>query len=309
LVAVDDPCHRPARRTVAGYLTLLITAALGLGVLHYFFADLEAHRVYWLNLDKERNLPTWFSAALFFLLGLAAAVAYVWERKRNLEGEVCFRLPVLWLGVSMAGLLMSVDEMTILHENLFWREVRQSSARSGGAWLYVTQWQIVFAPVILLLLGYFALFFSNRFSASRVALRSAFAGIGSWMAALLLEGVRAFSKQGGWYSIQVLLEEELEMLGAILLLGAVCFYVRDIATDFTPERRRRLRFAASFLTRNAVLSLALVLFGLAVSGGVVYVAARKQAHESAPVPKLFEKALGSRQGDGVERPSDGGPAR
>ena len=53
--------------------------------------------------------------------------------------------------------------------------IRQRYTESD-AWKFLTQWQIVFAPAILLGVGYFLIFFSNRFGASKQALKAAFSG-------------------------------------------------------------------------------------------------------------------------------------
>ncbi len=222
-------------------------------------------------------------------------LAYYWEKRLSSE-QAGFRLPILWLGVAFVGCFMSLDEITILHENLYWREVRHVSAGFGDSWKYVTQWQVLFAPAIFIVLGYFALFFSNRFSLSPRARRSAFGGIGCWLMALLLEGVSGtFRNAGGdWYFYQVLAEELLEMAGAILLIAFVVFYTLAIALDLTSERSRRLYLASRFLARPAAAMLAVVLLVLSVFGGVIFVMAQRQAAAGAPVPRLIRKALGSR---------------
>ena len=166
---MNSPIHSSylsTLRTFRTYLGVLLLVALFLGVLHYLFSDLRAGRVYWFHLDKERNIPTWFSGLLLFFLACASVVAFYWEQKLHREGPPYFRLPVLWLGISFAALLGSLDEITILHENLYWEEVRQFSVKFGDPWKYVTQWQVLFAPAILLLSGYLVLFFSNRFRVS-----------------------------------------------------------------------------------------------------------------------------------------------
>jgi len=281
-----------ARRIALIYLGILMAVAIILGVLHVFYADVKVGRVSWFNLDKERNIVTWFSGVCFFLIGCAAIVSFYWEQTRNREASA-FRLPVLWLGIGFVGLFMSLDEITILHENLFWRETRQVSAQLGGSMKYVTQWQILFAPAIILILGYFGLFFLNRFGISRGLRRSAFIGIGCWLVALFLEGVRGTFKQIGaqWYDVQVFIEEVMEMMGAIFLLGAIVFYTIDIALDFTAERRQNCARAGRFLTKKAVWVLAGLFLFFATSGSTIYYFAKKQATTGAPVPGLFKKAL------------------
>ncbi len=284
---------------------ILFALALALGGLHFLYSDFRGARIYWFNLDKERNLPTWFSGMLFLLFGCAAIAAYYWEERRNREGAR-FRLPILWLGVALVGLWMSLDEITILHENLYWREVRHVSAEFSDSWQYVTQWQVLFAPAIVLILSYFALFFSNRFSLSRSARWSAFGGIGCWVWALLLEGVRGTFKDAGtqWYFYQVLVEEVLEMAGAILLMASVASYTITIALDSASEESRRLGPASRFLTRRAATALAVVFLALAACGGAIFTFASRQASAGSPIPSLFKRAVGSRANLNEEVSSD-----
>ena len=253
--SANESLYNPTRRTVSIYLAILLGIAVILGVLHFFLADLRVEGIRWFNLDKERNIPTWFTGGLPFLFGCSAVVAFYSEQRINSQGKAVFRLPILWLGVGLAGMLMSLDEITILHENIFWRETRQTTTELSDAFVYVTQWQVLFAPAILLMLGYFVVFFSNRFSSSPTARRAAFAAIGFWVIALLLEGVRGTFKElgAGWYSNKVIVEEVFEVVGAILLLASVVFYTIDIALNMTDERHQKLKLASRFLTLRVVV--------------------------------------------------------
>jgi len=286
--------YHSTQKTVSIYLGILVVMSLILAVLHYLFADLRVEGIRWFNLDRERNLPTWFSGALFTLFGCSAMVAYYWETRINARNGQVFRLPILWLGVGLVGLLMSLDEITILHENILWREVRQTTVQLSDTWIYVTQWQVLYAPAILILLGYFVLFFCNRFNSSPAARRAAFAGIGCWVVGLLLEGLRGTFRQLGdaWYSGEVVVEEVLEMAGAICLMGAIVFYTVDIALDLSEERRRKLQLGLGFFTPRALKALGVTLVALIVVGSTIFIFARRQAMIGAPIPSLIERAVG-----------------
>ena len=80
--------HGFIHRIFGRYLRILFGVTLALAILHWFFPDLRMGRVYWFNLDKERNIATWFSGSLFFLLGCAAVVTYYWEKNRIQERPI-----------------------------------------------------------------------------------------------------------------------------------------------------------------------------------------------------------------------------
>ena len=46
------------RRLARVYLGVLIGGGVALAVLHGLFSELNLGRIYWFNLDKERNLAT-----------------------------------------------------------------------------------------------------------------------------------------------------------------------------------------------------------------------------------------------------------
>ena len=305
--ASSDSSYGHTRRLVLLYLGIAGGIVLLLGLLHWGFADLKLGKTYWFNLDKERNLPTWFSGLLFFAVGSAALVAFYWEQKRNTEGLACFRLPILWLGVGLTGLALSLDEMTILHENFYWREIRLLSSTFGDPWKYITQWQVLLAPFIIFFLSYFTLFFSNRLQLSPTAKRCSFAGLGCWIGALSLEGVRQTFKQLGpqWYTWEVVLEEMLEMLGSLFVLAAILFYTVDVALGFTEERRNRVLRASQFLTARALTTLAITVLVLSASGSLIYFFAYRQVIAGDPLPRLYKKAA---QLQTRAEPSDAVPA-
>jgi hypothetical protein len=294
--AAPDPRLREALRLLHLTLGVLATLALLLGVLHWLFGDLRVGGVYWFNLDKERNLPTWFTGGLFFLIGCAGIAAYFWERQRNTEGQVYFRAPFLWLGVSAMGLAMSLDEVTILHENLLWREVRWATGGLGSTWHYLTQWQILFAPLIAVALVYLVLFFTHRLAGSAASRRWFFGGLACWVAALVLEALReTFKHQGSsWYDLAVVVEEMLEMLGALGLLAAIVTYVLDVALAFEDESGVRLEVGGRLVTRRALTALALTLGVALAATGATFFFAQRLASEDRPVPRLMREALESR---------------
>jgi MFS family permease len=289
----SNPKYYTAHNTVKNFIIILVIVSAFLAILHYYLADIKIGGVYWFNLDKERNLPTWFSGMLFFLVGCVAMAAFYWERKNNEVHNLLFKMPQLWLGVALIGFAMSLDEMTILHENLFWKDIRNVSSKLDGSMMYVTQWQVLYAPVIVITFGYFGVFFTNRFGASRRAIISAFTGMAIWMIALLLEGTRQTFKNAGaeLYSLQTLVEEYFEMFGAILLLYSIINYTIDIAFDLNDNRKEKLSRATKLLSKKGVYALGIILIVITISVTIIYNFAQEQFVQDAPIPKLFQKVL------------------
>ena len=103
--------------------------------------------------------------------------------------------------------------------------------------------------------------------------------------------IETFKQLGAiWYSVQVLAEEVLETLGAILLLESIIYYMLDIVLDLTAERRERLQSASRLFARQAFKLICATILILTLSGGTVYYFAGRQASADAPVPRLFKKA-------------------
>lgn len=296
-----------ARQTVALYVTLAMLAAVVLGYLHLLCADFTAGGVHWFDLDRERNLPTWYSGALYVVLACVACGAYFVERRRNAEGEPCFRLPGLWLGVAGVALAVSLDDTTILHENLLWLKVRQLSDSVGGAWIHVTQWQLLYAPIIALTLVSFALLFVNRFCATADARWLAFAALGCLVLSLGIEGIRGIFKLSGEeaYHLSALIEEELEMLAPIFLAAAIASYVADVSLNFTDGRRQAAQRAPRLLNARSLLAVGLVLALLATTAAAIFYFARKQDQLGAPTPELFRR-MRERSSDKASRTHAGG---
>ena len=161
--------------------------------------------------------------------------------------------------------------------------------RSREAWRYVTQWQLLFAPAILIAVGYFVLFFHSRFAHDRATRRLAFGAIACWIVALLLEALRLTFRHAGanYYDWEVVVEELCEIVGGILLFAAVARYatgdgVNQIAGS---DPRTTLRFSP-----GAVRALA-VAVGVLVGGAVLNgLFVQRLARLDAPTPRLIERA-------------------
>ncbi|HHN75666.1 MAG TPA: hypothetical protein ENK10_10585, partial [Acidobacteria bacterium] len=287
--------HEEGRRALRRGLAAAVAATILLALVHLWLGDFEAGGVHWFHLDRERNLPTWFSGVAFLSIGLAALVAYTRELQWLERHERPARPCRPWLVVALIAFALSLDEVTVLHENLFWREFRRVTFESQGPLRFVTQWQALFAPLIVLLLLFFVSFFAQRFAASRPPRTMAYGGIGCWILALAFEGARGLFKLAGepMYRAEVVAEEMLELWGALLIAAAIARYGLDIAWGESGVARQALSGRYFLAGRRSLLPAVVTALALISAGAGIYSAAREQQRRGAPLPHLFERALGS----------------
>jgi hypothetical protein len=212
--------------SLLGVIVLLVALSIWGQYLRYFqrFVDIRAWMEFVLDLlnhkfylDAESNIPTWFNtvllvviSALFWLIGMI----------RLAEGGK-FRFH--WLGLAVLFLIMSIDELSILHEMLI-QPIRE---RLGlGGWFYFG-WVIpALALLAVLALAYvrFYLHLEHRFKwLFLVSFVTYFSGaIGGEM----LSGriASAIGQRNFTYAVYASLEESVEMIGASLIIFTLLRY-------------------------------------------------------------------------------------
>lgn len=187
-----------------------------------FFLDLLNHKFY---LDGETNIPTWFNTALLLgISGLFWAIAIVRMSERE-------KYRFHWAGLAVLFLLMSVDELSVLHEML----IQPMRAWLGlGGWFYFG-WVIPGAVLVgVLALAYLRFYlhldpgFKGLFLGSLVLY---FLGaIGGEM----LSGrvASAIGQKNFTYGVFASVEESVELVGASLLIYTLLRYIEASLPDF-----------------------------------------------------------------------------
>ena len=283
-------------------IQIFLSLTLAMAILHVLFADLKVGGVYWFNLDKERNIATWFSGMLHFMTGcLAVATYYVESRggtKTNLNKS---NLSELWLVVATLFFFFSLDEITILHENIMWKEIRVLSVGLGDVWKYITQWQLLFFPAIVGVLIGFVAFFIDRFYRFIKSLQMSLAGLLCWGVSLGLEGIRGWLKMLGadWYQWGVVIEECLEMIGTGFILGAFLLYGCSLlgieimgAIKVNNETAPVIDRLSSWKpNRVMIMGVGITLTVIMLLSLSFYLLAEKQMDQGAKVPRLINRAL------------------
>lgn len=180
----------------------------------------------WFNIDRERNIPSYFSMLIILLCsGLLGIIAIFKRRSGN-------RFALHWTVLSAIFFLMSFDEIAEIHERLI-LPVRQ--AVDATDYLYFA-WVIPgFAFVVLVFFAYlrFLIHLPYRF-------RWLFAGSGAVyvtgvLGVELVEGHLEMLSHTGFSTVPEILiyslQETLEMAGIVLFIYALLEYLRWLVPD------------------------------------------------------------------------------
>jgi hypothetical protein len=233
-VAVTVPLPWRIAPRLAAIAVLLATISLAGQISKYVFGhDVVFGMVKLFDVDREANVPTWFSAALlgFAAMLLALIAATVRPRAGN---ETRY-----WSGLTALFVLFSLDEVTSLHERiLLSRRLFAGVGRSPDLFLF--SWLVagaVFTAFVVALYGRFVLGLPRR--TRRLMMTAAAIYLAG---ALGAEGVGAlwtmrYDHFNLGYNVITTVEELLEMLGSVLFIHALLVHLRAIGPSNLPAAR------------------------------------------------------------------------
>jgi hypothetical protein len=242
---IEKPCTAEDNATVLTYwpervrralfLIILLQVLLGLSahVLRFGFGAKSAFGFITLfDLNREGNIPTWFSVILMVLCALLLALI---AAARRSSGDRWFRH---WAGLGMIFALMSIDEFTQLHERVMFMLNRRydfcgllTNAWVLPAFVFLALLAIVYARFLLALPGRSCRWFilSGAVYISGV--------VGIEMISGLMKRTHGMESLG--FALSTTLEETLEMTGLALFIYALLDYAA----------RQRLEWRLCFRSR------------------------------------------------------------
>lgn len=186
-----------------------------------------------LDVDKEGNLPSFFSSLLLLLAGVLMALTARQVLSSSTEDSRA------WTGLALIALVMSVDEAASLHELLI-DPIRRSLG--GGGWLYFG-WVIPGAVLLAAMAIAHRRFFLRQDAALRGrALLAAGLYFGGALGVELVSGYHAAAHGTGtllYRALLVSIEEGMEMAGAIVLVRALLLHLEHMAAEFRITIRSR----------------------------------------------------------------------
>lgn len=164
-----------------------------------------------INLNKEFNIPTWFSSMILYCLALISLInGYLARKIHNVSAVSRYTIP--WGVLTVFFLFVSVDEVVGIHEG-----AGSALASFINVPSNVSAWLIFFSFPILGILVSLFVFFLGIFKENRGLLIISVIGIAFWVVAITAELLQ-LNYLSGMGRFQYILEEGSEMVGAYLIL-------------------------------------------------------------------------------------------
>ncbi|GHJ48912.1 hypothetical protein Cs7R123_62540 [Catellatospora sp. TT07R-123] len=228
---------RPKALLRALLIAVLVLHAVSLGS-HFVYHYLGWHNIVpyfgkltgFVNVDKEANIPTWFSSLLLF--GCAYVAWAVYRHVRRTQG----RYRRHWAVLSAIFAALSMDELAHMHE----LAGRFGLAGHGGA-SYLS-WVVAITP--------FVLGFAVAYLRFLLHLPARIRTLVTWSGVLYVGGAAGMEVAGALlgrdlsvhlepgkpyfhYLLYASAEEALEMVGAVLFLYAMTLHLRTLTRTET----------------------------------------------------------------------------
>ena len=186
---------------------------------HFFFGVDDSKLTDALNLDYERNTPTFFVIVEWlFCLALLGFIAY-YKKKEQMPY-------VHWLGMVILFFFLTTDEFLEIHET-FSKPIRLALNTSG---LFYLAWVLLYAGLLVILLFVYLKFMINLPAKTRNLFISAFL--------VFILGALGIESLGGgykwmhgsnkvYYIVFVTNEEFLEMTGLMIFIYSLSSYITE----------------------------------------------------------------------------------
>lgn len=184
------------------------------------------------DFDDEVSVPTWFSQALFLAIaGSSFLIAYMHKIPDARR---------LWGFLGFIGLLLSIDEVSALHELLL-QTVHLLLFGETGPTIINNAW-VAFLPLILI--AAMIIFWQMlKYVPRRTILICALGGTVFLAGAIFIDILTNSNLQNNFYNKGILpaIEESLELIGMSIILYALLSYIEQTYSDKLKSSLERLR--------------------------------------------------------------------
>lgn len=205
-----------------GVVAFVLMLASVAGQLAPYFTS-RSEPVFFLSVDAEQNLPTFFSILLLLIATALLAIIALFKKVQGAS------YAVYWAILSVGFLLMAVDEATSIHEKL--HEPMSRLLGDDRPAVFYFAW-VVPAIVFVFVAGLFFLKFLLRLPAKTRFLffLAGFLYVGGAIVLELIGSLFAFTYGLRSWTLIVSyhVEECLEMAGVIIFIFALLRYLADV---------------------------------------------------------------------------------
>jgi hypothetical protein len=225
---LDLVVHLPVRRIIRALAVVIgVLAVLSVSahlMISLIFTDLSTRGMIWfVDLNKEGNLPTWYSSSALLVASLLLAII---SREEKRAGS---RYSYHWLFLSIVFLFLSLDEIAGLHERSS-DPIRSLLGTGGGAFYY--SW-VIPGMAFVLLVGAFSLkfLFSLDPRIRKYFVIGGFLFVAGSLGMEMIGGSWA-AKHGRFnltYYLMTDLEETLEMSGVLVFISGLLLHLKSAA--------------------------------------------------------------------------------
>jgi hypothetical protein len=225
-------------------ISFLILANIAGMVARFSLGYESSYLIELFNLDKENNIPTYFSS--LFLLGCAATLGIIaYLEKERKSGKQLY-----WLGLAFIFLLLSIDESVQIHERIgaWTRNMLNTSGVFHFAWII---------PYGLLVLGvgaaYARFVWNLPFRIKKLIVLSGAIYVGG---ALGMEALASYHYTQTFENsltlvVFTIIEESMELFGLLIFLHGLLYYLDvelgGVAIRLTSRRERSINEATDLI--------------------------------------------------------------
>lgn len=216
---IEIPVYNVAWTLLLTILLLTLAYLAGQFSNHYLNHDTLFGFVPKFDLNRENNIPTWYSTVTILLCSiLLGTIAAVKTKEKDPYAPH-------WRMLSLVFLLMSVDEAASIHEwtTMPWRTAFNTSGLLYYAW-------VIPGAIFALMIGLSYLSFLRNLppDTRRLFVTAGVIYIGGVIGMEMVEGYydTQYGTQNMGYALIVMVEELLEMLGILVFLYALMSHLR-----------------------------------------------------------------------------------
>lgn len=207
-------------RLLAGIIVFLVLASAGSAYIRAFTGRSSAYGfVPKFDVNRENNIPTYFSS--FLLLLSAGLLAIVFMSKRRDRARYVGH----WFILMLIFIFLSIDETASLHELLI--SPLKHALNLSGVWFHA--WVIAgFAFVVIFVISYFRFFLSLPSRTKTYLVMAALFLVGGAVGVEFVGGAY-LDVHGEWtltYGIMTIIEETFEMIGVLFFIVAILDFIK-----------------------------------------------------------------------------------